>query len=265
MSARVFTADELLGELRARGAGGLVAVSFRANRSTIWSLTRNATVLNLHVVYRTATAAILDAFATIVRERAGSTAEVERACRVVEAWPPLKPAIEELRAARASRRRNGAGDCEQEGDATSCCATPPQRAYLRALYTYFNDTRFGGLLPDDVPVRLSSRMTSSLGHMLPGVDGEGRPRVVEIALSSDLMLVGNGPERVDTLLHEMAHVADYLVDGNRGHGASWKRWARSAGCRAQTLFDRVVARRLDRREAVTRVPPLPAVLLRREG
>ena len=258
---REYTASELLVELRAHGATRLRAVSFRRNRSTIWSLTRNGTVLNLHEAYRSASDALVDAFATIVRERAGDSEAVRRARQLVQQWPALGPAIRELRSAHEADRGR---DCGSDREPTGCSATPPQRAYLRALYAYFNQTRFQGLLPEDVPVRLSSRMTSSLGHMLPGVDDLGRPRVVGIALSSDLMLEGNGAERVDTLLHEMAHAADYLVDGNRGHGASWKRWARSVGCRAQTLFDRAVVRRARGGDRVTRVPPLPLPLVRRE-
>jgi len=145
---------------------------------------------------------------------------------------------------------------------THCCGTPQQRTYVQAIYRYFNHTRFGGALPADIPVRLSSRMRSSLGHMLPGhQEGDGR-YVVEIALNVDLLLAGNGPERIDTLLHEMAHAADYLRDGERGHGASWRDWARRVGCRPDREYDRPVCRRRRRSESVTRVPPLPVPLRR---
>ncbi len=53
----------------------------------------------------------------------------------------------------------------------------------------------------------------------------------EVAINVDLMLAGNGAERIDTLLHEMAHVADYLETGHLGHGGSWRAWARRVGCR----------------------------------
>jgi hypothetical protein len=133
-------------------------------------------------------------------------------------------------------------------------------AYLRTLYRYLNETRFDGLLPGALPVRLSSRMGTSLGHMWPA-DDEGTERsVVEIALNVDLMLEGNGAERFDTLLHEMAHVADYLLTGHRGHGKSWRDWARRVGCRPERLYRRPVRRRRSRRTAVTRVPPLPPAL-----
>jgi predicted SprT family Zn-dependent metalloprotease len=86
--------------------------------------------------------------------------------------------------------------------------------------------------------------------------------VVEIALNVDLMLEGNGAERVDTLLHEMAHAADYLVNGNRDHGRTWREWASRVGCTPEALYDRSVHRRPSRGDAVHRVPPLPPALQR---
>jgi hypothetical protein len=103
-------------------------------------------------------------------------------------------------------------------------------------------------------------MRSALGHMLPGPEDGSSRSVIEIALNVDLMLEGNGAERVDTLLHEMAHVADYLLDGNRGHGKTWRMWAHEVGCRPERLYDRPVRRRRPRNVSVTRVPPLPAAL-----
>ena len=140
-----------------------------------------------------------------------------------------------------------------------CSGTADQREYARALYRYLNLTRFAGRLPDDIPVRWSDRMSSTLGHMLPGVRDE-QPFVVEIALNIDLLLAGNGAERIDTLLHEMAHAADYLFDGHAGHGRSWKAWAVRVGCRAQTRHDRPLPQRRRRGERVERVPPLPGAL-----
>jgi len=176
------------------------------------------------------------------------------AATTINEWPDVWRAIEVTRATGKPR------------SVTSCCGTPEQRAYLRALYRYFNATRFEGQLPDDVPVRLSNRMDSSLGHMLPGPDDEdGSRRVAEIAINVDLMLERNGPERIDTLIHEMAHVADYLESGSRGHGESWQEWARRSGCRPERLYLRPVRRRRRRRDRVTRVPPMPEPVARLVG
>ncbi len=240
--------DQFLAELKLRGVTRVRRVTFRRNRSTLWSITQGGRVLNLHAAYGPASSELLDAFADLVRAGGDATGTARRAAAVIGAWPALAPALREARAAR--RVRPG----------SACCATSGQVEYLRVLFRYFNQTRFEGRLPEEIPVRLSDRMRSSLGHMLPG-EQDGRRTVVEIALNVDLMLEGNGAERIDTLLHEMAHAADYLLTGHRGHGKSWRDWARRAGCRPRRLYDRPVGlRRRRRRAAVTRVPPLPPAL-----
>jgi len=246
----LLTAQDFLVEMRARGASRLRRVSFRKNRTVVWSLTQRGTVLNVHSAYGAAPVELLDAFAAVAREGGVASAATRRAASAISEWPAVWQAIAETRAAGKPRA------------VTACCATPGQRSYLRALYRYFNLTRFDGGLPDDVPVRLSGRMKSALGHMLPGEDVEGTRRVEEIALNVDLMLEKNGAERIDTLLHEMAHIADYMESGSLGHGASWRRWALRAGCRPTRLYDRPVASRRRRRDPVHRVPPLPGSLER---
>jgi hypothetical protein len=242
-------AGAFLKELHRRGALRLSRVTFRANRSTVWSLTQGGRVLNLHVAFGAApTGDLLDALATLAREGGIASGRGRRAAAAVAAWPALGPALEEARRRRRNRPES------------ACCATSGQSRYLRTLYQYFNCTRFAGALPPDLAVRLSDRMRSALGHMLPAPDEGSDRRVAEIALNVDLMLEGNGAERVDTLLHEMAHVADYLLSGHRGHGKSWRDWARRVGCRPERLYDRPVRRRRRRSVAVTRVPPLPPAL-----
>lgn len=244
----MLTPQEFLNELHRRGATRVSRVFFRRNRSTFWSLTQDGRVLNVHAAYGTASPELLDAFATLAREGGVASRATLRAANLVGQWPPLVPAMRAARAAHAT------------GVVPGSCATEEQSRYLRALYRYFNETRFGGGLPDEVPVRLSSRMRSALGHMLPGEDIGDERYAAEIALNVDLMLPGNGAERIDTLLHEMAHVADYLDTGSRGHGASWRAWALRAGCRPTRLYERPVHRRRRRRDRVTRVPPLPLAL-----
>ncbi|MGB1657253.1 MAG: SprT-like domain-containing protein [Longimicrobiales bacterium] len=254
----MLTATDFLNELHRRGALRIRCVNFRRNRSTIWSLTQNGTVLNVHQAYRRASPALLDAFATLASEGEVGTAKSRRAARTISSWPELADEIRRLREAHEDQKRQAG----IEDEITHCCATPEQRAYLAAVYRYFNLTRFEGVLPPDVPVRLSNRMRSSLGHMMPGERRDGTRYAVEIALNCDLMLPGNGAERADTLLHEMAHVADWLESGERGHGASWRAWARRVGCQPTRLYERPVRYRRNRRLSVSRVPPLPSALRR---
>lgn len=251
----MLTTNDFLHELHRRGAKRISRVTFRWNRNVVWSLTQRGTVLNVHAAYRAAPPALLDAFAMVAREGGIGSAKSRRAAATISEWPALASAMSDAIAARRARLPEGADEIPAHN-----CATPEQQEYLRALYRYFNLTRFDGELPDDVPVRLSSRMKTALGHMLPGETPERGRYVVEIALNVDLMLAGNGAERADTLLHEMAHVADYLRTGHRGHGPSWQAWAKAVGCRPDPLYELPVVYRRRRSDRVTRVPPLPRAI-----
>ncbi len=251
----VLTPTDFLRALHVRGARRIRRVHFRDNRSTIWSLTCDGTVLNVHAAYRAAPDPLLDAFATLATAKTTRSRAWRDATDRVRNWPALAHALEDARRRHADERAEPRG-----AGIVPCCGTPRQRNYLRRLYDYLNHTRFGGRLPDDIPLRLSRRMRTALGHMLPGADNAGDRRVAEIALNVDLLLPGNGAERLDTLLHEMAHAADYLETGARGHGASWRAWARRIGCRPTTLYDRPVRFRRRRSDPVSRVPPLPPAL-----
>lgn len=250
------SAQAFLDELRALGATRAQAVRFRNNRSTYWSLTRRATVLNLHEAYRSAPSDLIRAFAILVMEGGIRSARSRTAADRVGSWPRVTEAIRQARVEHRRRKTE-----EDAAGLAHCCATPAQRAYLRACYRYLNTTRFDGRLPDNIPLRLSSRMSSALGHMLPEALEDGTPYVAEIALNADLMLRENASERFDTLLHEMAHAADYLLSGGRGHGASWRSWARRVGCTPSARHDRPLRRRSRRGQTVDRCPPLPAALL----
>lgn len=240
---------EICSELRRHGATGLESVRLRANRSTIWSLTKAGRQLNLHRAFAAAPTSLLRRFVVIVNEGGLASAASRAASAELAAWAPLHRDLARVRSEAASASEAGG----RRG--VSCCGTPGQRRYLDKLYGYLNRTRFGGRLPQEVPIRLSNRMKSRLGQMVPG-EIEGRRRVLEVALNIDLMLRGNGRARVDTLVHEMAHVADWLFDGEVGHGPTWKRWAREAGCEATACSTGRIRHRR-RGERVTRIPPLP--------
>jgi hypothetical protein len=232
-------------------------VRFRANRSTIWSLTQGGAVLNLHVAYRTAPIEVLDHFATIAREARRGTPSYRDAAEAVRSWDGLEL---ELRRIRREHRRRPAARPRRRRRQTRvgpCCATSEQKHYLRRLYRYLNRTRFDGRLPSDIPIRLSNRMSTRIGQMVPGVHANGVRYVVEIALNVDLMLEGNGRERIDTLVHEMAHAAAWLFHCGLDHGPTWRRWADYAGCKVTACADAPIRRRARGESRVTRVPRLP--------
>jgi hypothetical protein len=255
MAAR--TEKQTLQILKRRGAKRLRRIRFRHNRSTIWSLTQQGEVLNLHVAYRTAPLEVLDHFAVIAREAHRPSRAYTKASSAVRSWEGLELELrrvqreQRLKARPAARRRQ-----QTPPKVGRCCATDDQRRYLARLYRYLNRTRFDNRLPPDVPVRLSNRMTSRLGQMVPGIRN-GQRYAVEIALNVDLMLEGNGRERIDTLVHEMAHVADWLFGGNLDHGHAWRTWARYARCQETTTADQPIRRRGRGVTNVTRVPRLP--------
>jgi hypothetical protein len=253
MAAR--TERQLLTLLQRRGATRLENVRFKANRSTIWSLTQDGAVLNLHVAYRTAPLEVLDHFAVIARDAHRGTAAYRAAAAAVRTWEGLQ--LELRRLWREHRKPREAPRRKRRSRRTApCCATEEQKVYLHRLYRYLNRTRFDGRLPDEIRIRLSNRMKTRIGQMVPGIRN-GIRYVVEIALNVDLMLEGNGRERIDTLVHEMAHAADWLFRGKLDHGPSWRAWARYAGCKDTACADEPIRRRGRRTHSVTRVPRLP--------
>lgn len=207
----------------------------------------------MHRAFAGAPDDVLAEFAVIAAQASLNSAEARAAARQVAEWHPVRQAMRRLRHAAVEEKLRAAA----EGvPLPSCCGSDAQRRYLRSLYRWYNDSRFHGILPDMLPIRFSHRMRRRLGHLRPG-PGTSHRRVAEIALNVDLMLRDNDGLREDTLLHEMAHAADYLRDGNLNHGRSWRRWAERVGCRPRACTDAEFQRRSARQATVTRVPPLP--------
>ena len=224
------TEAEVVTALRERGVPGIRRVAFRSNRSTILSLSPGGGRLSLHEAFAHATPKILDALAVYLTEGQRRTVGFRQASRTIRGWRRLDRAMkaERRRAGVRSRpRRRGRVEKPAPGPDS---ATLAQRRYLEALYRHYNRTLFGNRLPDDVCVRLSSRMKSRLGQVKLWRDRWGRRSVIELALNADLMLPENDDNRIDTLLHEMAHIDAWLYHGDGGHGEAWKECARRVGC-----------------------------------
>lgn len=103
---------------------------------------------------------------------------------------------------------------------------------LTRWHTAYNEERFGGALRE-IPIRISRRMKSRLGHYSPAADG----CAPEIVLSRRHIRRDGWTEALHTLLHEMVHQwqdeQGLVVD----HGASFRAKARAVGitplaCRA---------------------------------
>jgi len=245
-----------LERLRALGAIRLKRLTFRRNRSTIWSVTQGGHTMNLHVGYRSAPVGVVRALAVIARDAGSGSPAFHRASQTAKSWPGIDEALAVARQTPAPTRPR------RRFRPIRCAGTPSQQHYLRRLYTHLNETRFYGELPCEIWLRLSNRMTTRLGQMVATGWGPDR-RVLEIALNIDLLLEPNDHLRLDTLLHEMAHVAAFQSSGDRGHGLGWKGWALDVGCAPTRLSDAHFVRR-PRGSIVTRVPPLPSDAVQRE-
>lgn len=224
------TEAEVVAALRERGVTGVRRVGFRSNRSTILSLSPRTGRLSLHVAFAHATPRILDALAVYLTEGARRTVGFRRASHTIREWGKLERMMAaERRRSGGPRRRRGKGRVEKPEPGPDC-ATLAQRRYLEALYRHYNRALFHGELPDDICIRLSSRMQSRLGQVKLWRDRWGRRSVIELALNADLMLPENDDNRIDTLIHEMAHIEAWLLHNDGGHGDDWKRIARRVGC-----------------------------------
>ena len=103
---------------------------------------------------------------------------------------------------------------------------------LTRWHAAYNEERFGGALRE-IPIRISRRMKSRLGHYSPASEG----CVPEIVLSRRHVRRDGWDEALHTLLHEMVHQwqdeQGLVVD----HGSSFRAKARAVGitplaCRA---------------------------------
>jgi hypothetical protein len=203
-------AERLRGELARRGVR-LVRVRLRENRTRLLGFGRERGTLNLHAALAEAPPEVLDAVATFCgsrfRRRRHRAAAVIR--DFVAAARPLPP---------PPRRR------------ARCGGSPAEQLRVRALYDALNRERFDGRLPAEVPLRISRRMRTRLGHFVPRSAADGTRDAGEIALNHALLRLGAEAELEETMLHEMAHLEAWLLHGSRSHDRLWRACARRAGC-----------------------------------
>lgn len=230
--------------LRDRGST-IRRVRFRNNRSVLLSVSRDGRTLNCHACFREAPPRIVEAIADAVAAPRTSLRRRDALKRLRD-WEGTLKGLGQARRSKAPRRRP---------------VDTPETTPLRTLFRKLNREKFGGRLPD-IPLRLSRRMTRSLGTVRYRGQGEngagsgghgtspssvndsGGRIVEEIAISTDLLRPSNLWLLEDTMLHEMAHAEAWIRHGHRGHGRIWKAIARRVGCRPNAVNDvRVIAGR----------------------
>lgn len=234
--------DAFADAMHERGAVAIRRVRFKPNRSRMISLSSDRRSLNIHECFRAASSDILDAVAVFIRAPARSP-DYRDAVQRMRAWWDGQVRIDRHGAMNGLRPR-------------ACCATREQRGFLARTYARLNTTRFGGLLPDGIAIRLSNRMSRRFGHVYYGVERGGDRLIEEIALNVDLMIEGNERHLLDTLLHEMAHAEAWLLHGHREHGEAWRTVALRVGCEPRACSMVRIRRRRGAHTPVTRVPRL---------
>ena len=195
-------ADELLALLRRFGLMRLRRCRLTHNRNVMVSF--GGEELRVHEGYLGAPEPVLRAIVTFVE---GTTrAERRAAQRVIVAHP--------IRAAKAPARR----DRTHPDDVAIA-------EKLAAWHQRFNVRHFHGRLRH-VPVRVSRRMKSRLGHYTAATPGN---EPAEIAISRAHLRRHGWTETLHTLLHEMVHQWQDESGHTIDHGRSFRAKAREVG------------------------------------
>lgn len=202
------TAEELKGRLESFGAGRIGQLRLTDNHSVMVSFSRRG-VLSVHRGYASAPDHVLKAIVRFVsrgtprRVRAAARHEI-LGYRVV------------LREGAPARRRDRAlpGDREMV-------------ERLTGAFQALNERHFSGTLKV-VPVRLSGRMRSRLGHL--ALDSRGQP--TEITISRRHVMQHEWRKVEETMLHEMVHLWQHASGQPVNHGPAFRAKAREVGAHA---------------------------------
>ena len=200
-------AEELLSRLRELGLRRITRCQLTRNRNVMVSF--RGTDLRVHEGYLEAP---LDVHTAIVRFIEGRT-RVERRIarrRIVE-FGVATPGAPEAPMRRERMRP------EDE----------PTAARLAEWHARYNAEHFGATLKP-VPVRVSRRMKSRLGHYTAAKDGDG----AEIAISWRHLRRHGWDEALHTLLHEMVHQWQDETGLPLDHGPRFRGKAREVGIEA---------------------------------
>lgn len=201
-SARRAQAATLLNRLHALGLRGIDSVALMRTRRVMVSVI--GSTLRIHEGYTTAPEPVLRAVITFATAR---TRTARLAARdMILAHPVDRPPVQ--------RRAEPA----RPGDA-------PVLMQLADAHAEYNARHFAGALRR-IPVRLSSRMQTRLGHYSPS--GEDGPSA-EIVLSRRHLRRDGWPETLHTLLHEMIHQWQDESGHPLDHGPTFRRKAREVG------------------------------------
>jgi len=200
------SADELLAHLRSLGLKRIEHCELTQNRNVMVSF--RGRQLRVHEGYLGAPLEVHQAIVAFVEGR--TRAERRAAQRRIVTHVVDSPA----RRGPLRRERTKPDD-------------EPLAERLTAWHARFNDEHFGGALRA-VPVRVSRRMKSRLGHYTAAQNGERG----EIAISWRHLRRHGWDEALHTLLHEMVHQWQDETGRAIDHGAGFRAKARDVGIAA---------------------------------
>ena len=205
-------AEELRARLQRLGLGSQYLVRLTTNRTVVVSYSGGD--LRIHNSFLAGDEEIWRAIIGFVHGR--TRAARREARRIILQFP--------LARSDASRRRRAP-------ERTNSVDVPFIRELTR-WHKAFNDERFGGSLRA-IPIRISRRMKSRLGHYSPAA-GAWEP---EIVLSRRHIRRDGWDEALHTLLHEMVHQWQDEQGLGVDHGSNFRAKAKAVGitplaCRA---------------------------------
>lgn len=205
LAVPALTADDFLTRLRALGLKRIATVALTRNRAVIVSF--RGSELRVHEAYLGAEEPVLRAIVQFVEGR--TRAERRAAQRhILTHDVPAPPRT-------ITRERTAPQDL-------------PLATRLAAAHRELNERHFGGAL-SDVPIRVSRRMRSRLGHYTAATPAGDPP---EIAISRSHLRRHGWDETMHTLLHEMVHQWQDESGLPIDHGARFRAKAREVGIEA---------------------------------
>ena len=196
-------ADELLTRLRQLGLRRITRVRLTKNRTVMVSYA--GAELRANEGYLLAPEPVLRAIVVFVEGR--TRAERRMAQRSIIAFPIASRPVLHLERRERTHADDGAM-VEQ----------------LEAWHHRYNARHFDGELKT-IPIRVSRRMKSRLGHYSPGRDSVS----AEIAISRSHIRRHGWPEALHTLLHEMVHQWQDETRRPIDHGSTFRAKCREVG------------------------------------
>jgi hypothetical protein len=182
----------------------------------------------------------------LMRTRTVMVSLIGRTLRINEGYADAPEsvlrAIVQFATARTRSARNAAKDVILSYEVDRAPASKrPERARpgdesiivrLRAAHRELNVQHFGGTL-SEIPIRLSGKMATRLGHFDPG----SRRVPAEIVLSRRHVTRHGWREAMHTLLHEMVHQWQHETGIPVDHGREFRRKATEVGITAAARRD----------------------------